>query len=96
MIRITFHPGKLKPDEHDVIIGEKLVASMRAAGIPVKASAFCLRGVDRGQLIYEQSGEEHSYTWREGSLDTETNWDRTVLKTGAICYKSGRHFDDEL
>lgn len=96
MIRITFHPGKLKQDEHDVIIGEKLIASMRLAGIPVEASAFMLRGIERGELTYSKSGGEHHYTWREDERDTETNWDRTSLKTGAVCYKSGRHYDDEL
>lgn len=94
MIQVEISAGTLVPEKHEILIGEKIVKNLKAAGIPVEGF-FTVRGVRRGQLMYETSGSIHKFTWREGESDSLANAVRSQLHDGSPVIKGGKHAEDD-
>lgn len=95
MIRVHFQPGVLHHEKHDVLIGTKIVAALKAADVPVEASTFMLRGVAHGKLEWSKVGHDHVITWIENEQDNAKNWERTLARKGVTVYKNGKHLDED-
>ena len=102
-IKVEIGNGQLNSIKHDVLIGQKIIKGLKQAGIPVKADAFVLRGIERGSLTYESGEFSHHFIWREDHNDRDTNWVLgSATGVGVSSYNSGRHVegygedDDEL
>lgn len=97
MIEVRYTPGRLDRLNHDTLIGEHIVAGLRAGGVPVNGY-FALSGVKHGELtMYEEQGVV-VFRWRENEQDREIDFEiSSRLKHGQIISKSGKHkADDEL
>ena len=99
MIRVEITDDlKLNAKAHELTMGEKIVNSLREAGVPV-TGFFTVRGVSHGTLVYESQGSKHTFRWRENQDDRETTgFIRSTLKNGVVVFKNGKHAeeDDEL
>lgn len=96
MIRVQISAFKLDPQKHDVTIGTKLVKALKAAEIPVLASAFVIRGVERGRLTYWSEDNMQFINWRENDQDDpKLPLSQTWSKDGVTIFKSGKHLEDD-
>jgi len=104
MIEVQIAKDKNDANQHDTLVGIKIIGSLKAAGIPVIGNVFTMRGIERGTLTYtnqnDLDGPMHVYIWCEDGSDTIKGKPLRSknAKTGALVTKYGRHAeeDDEL
>lgn len=96
MIRVHIEPGMLHASNHDVLIGKKIVSALKAAGVPIEASAFVLRSVKHGKLEYWMEGRTHVFNWRENEQDaSNAGLERSFMRDGVTVLKNGTHLEDD-
>lgn len=69
-VRVTFRKKELQDLNHDVHWNNRVITSLREAGIPV-AGGIWLRGVEHGRLTMFNQGALAVYEWVPGEDSDE-------------------------